>query len=136
MSQNCGAVGVFGLLLSEYDYLQPLVTEIRNFIERKQDELGVMSDEIVETNGFHEEWVPKIVAAFKAHGINVPEECHLFHTGSDTDRPAACETEADDFVLGWGMITSPWHWHESLGVDKWDETFRKAANFHTWVWQG
>jgi hypothetical protein len=106
-----------------------------DFIENKQDECSATLSEILETNGFEDEWVPKIVAAFKAHGINVPEGCNLYHTGSDTDRPAACETEADDFVLGWGMIISPWHWHESLGVQNWDETFRKAADIHTWVWQ-
>lgn len=135
MGQDCGTVGVFGLLLSEYDFLQPLLAEMRDFIEKKQDELGVMSDEIIETNGFHEEWVPKIIDAFKANGIIVPPTCLIHPTGRDDDRPARCETQGDDFVLGWGMLTPPWEW-SGLGVETWDKNFCKVANYHTWVWQG
>jgi hypothetical protein len=108
---------------------------MREFIEKKQNECGATLAEILETNGFEEEWVPKIVDAFKAHGINVPFGAHFVYTGDEDDRPARCETQADDFVLGWGL-SSPWHWHESIGVESWDETFRKVADIHTWVWMG
>jgi len=135
MGQSCGICGIFGLLLSNYDWLTPLVTEIRDAIEKLREDGQRQVDEVMDF-AFEKEWKPKLIAAFKEHGINVPENCGLHDTGTEDDRPARCDTHGDDFVLGFGIITEPWYWHESLGVQRWDETFRKAAGFHTWVWQG
>lgn len=49
----------------------------------------------------HPEVEPKLRRAYGA-----PRAC-LIHTGSEDDRPGCCHTEADVWLLGWGVMAFP-----------------------------
>jgi hypothetical protein len=136
MRQSCGPVCIFGLLVSDYEYMSDIVKEMWDFVEKKQNECSCATEEVVESQNFEDTWIPKIIARFAEHGISARDTCALYYTGSEDTRPARCETPAEDFVLGYGMITDPWLWHDFYDTDFWDRSFKDAATSHTWIWMG
>jgi hypothetical protein len=140
MSMDAGIGGAWGLLLSDqlvegmseagmlsfkslYQELKSYVDNVRNDPETDYTE---DPDNYPEINQFADRFRNLLAD----NGIIVPEGIALYHTGSDDDRPARCSTPHDDWVLGWGVFTSPWKFPEI------HESFRKITSLHSWVWMG
>ena len=134
MGMDCGAGGAYGILLSDSEL--PAVIEIRKKIEKIVTDFPVReSGEAAEFDTPEDypgvkELIEPLKQAFRDNGINVPESADLLWTGSNDDQPARCVTAAEDWVLGFGLLTRP---------DKFpvmDPTFLEASEWHTWVWMG
>jgi hypothetical protein len=132
MGMDAGAAGVFGLYLPQFDQLGDLYTELQSYVklvrngESDEDPDG-------EPDAFDRisEYRERLAAAFAEHyKINVPRSARLLWTGSEDDRPARCDTPAEQWVLGWGLLTKPWDYPEM------DASFRQYAALHEWVWMG
>jgi hypothetical protein len=135
MSTSCGAAGAFGILLSD-------VTEIEGIYNKFKGEVLVLVTEgddietlIRDKDEELEEILTKYQSQFSAllhsvHGLSVPSAATLKYTGIEDDRPADGGTPAEEWVLGFGIYTKPWEYPEML------DTFRTAADYHTWVWVG
>jgi hypothetical protein len=136
MGYDVGAAGAFGLLLSDYaDKLGDLYQKFLDGHEALVEELSDDEDyEECELDDEVQEWaeafVPRFVKAFAKLGIVVPEGVRLHPTGDEDERPGRTETDADDWVLGFGMLKKPWTY------PKMHKSFRQAADWHTWVWGG
>jgi hypothetical protein len=61
MSQSCGSVCVFGLLVSDYEYMSDIVKEMWDFVIKTQEEYACMTEEVVESPNFEDTWLPKII---------------------------------------------------------------------------
>jgi hypothetical protein len=129
MGYDVTAQGAFGLLLSNHaQELSTLQEEFKAAVseaEKRAEEAMDSTEEAREVVA--DEWVDRFVEAFRQAGINVPEEANLFYTGSEDERPGRTDAPAEEWVLGFGMLTMPWDWPEM------DASFRKAAFWHTWV---
>ena len=130
MSTSCGACGAFGILLSGIDV--PAVAEIRT---QMNEIVANYNDEDMEYNSPEE--YPEIIAlldplkqVFLENGITVPEGASIMWTGSEDDRPSRCDTQAEQWVLGFGLFTRPDQFPAM------DATFLDASEWHTWVWLG
>lgn len=137
MGGAAGVCGVFGILLDDrFEELEnEMLAEARAMIDDYETEFNVVYD-VVEDPDFLHRWLPVIVEHFRELGIEIPEGAYLAWSGDRQERPARCETPAECFIVGFGFLLPPWEWQEKLGVDKWPESFRKAARLHTWVWMG
>ena len=130
MSTSAGACGAFGILLRPVEL--PAVVAIREEIEKIAAEYD---DEEMQYNSPEE--YPEIKAfleplklALREGGINVPDGADLMWTGSEDDRPSRCDTQAEQWVLGFGLFTRPDQFPAM------DATFLDASEWHTWVWLG
>lgn len=130
MGYDVGASGMFGILLSEYaEQLGPIYTDLVAAVEQlSAADRSLDRDEVIA--GLGEEWHQKLVARFAEIGIVVPVGAYIDDTGTDDDRPGRTDTPADDLILGFGLFTKPWEYPPM------DESFRKAAAWHSWVWGG
>jgi len=129
---SCGACGAYGISLSEVDL--PGVTEIRKQLEEIEAKFTEAEDVDDSTSP---ENVPEIQAlieplkqAFRAAEITVPDGASLQWTGSDDDRPARCETDPKQWILGFGLFTRPDMYPPM------DPSFIEQSRWHTWVWMG
>jgi len=137
MSTNAGICGFWGILLDQREEpeVKQLVEDINNLVASNQE-----SDDEEIPGGWwcvdeHEdeinkEFFDRTVSVLQRCGIVVPEEACIIHTGSDDDRPCRCETWADQWGIGFGILMNPWEWPEL------HESFKEAGEFHTWVWMG
>lgn len=129
MSTACGANGAFGILLS--DVKGPALGAIRKKLERIEEKYleDVEADSPASMPAVRRLLKP-LRDALSAVGIVVPDGARLLWTGSDDDRPASCDTDAEQWILGFGLFTRP---------DKYppmSQSFIKASRWHTWVWMG
>lgn len=140
MGVDAGAAGAFGLYLPEYGQLEDLYKELQGYVklvrdgESDEDPDGeTEEDPDGEPDNFAQisTYRDRFVAAFAERcKIKVPPGAYLIWTGSDGDRPARCSTPAEEWVLGWGLLTKPWDYPEM------DASFREHAALHDWVWMG
>lgn len=79
------------------------------------------------------EWSHRVRAAFAEMGVEVPSSARLCWTGSSDDRAGECETEPEQWVLGWGLYTRP-RAYPAFGEEH--DLFYEACLFHTWAWAG
>ena len=137
MGIDAGVCGVFGILLDERfeDLTDEMLDEARTMIGAYETEFNVVYD-VVEDPDFSHRWLPVIVERARELGIEIPEEAYLEWSGDWEDRPARCETPAECFLVGFGILLPPWEWQEKFGADKWSESFRKASRWHTWACMG
>jgi hypothetical protein len=132
MSTNAGAAGAFGLYLPQFELLADLYAELQDYVKTAREE---DSDEEAADNPEDLERIPEFqgrfhVALLEKYSIVVPPGAYLMWTGTEDDRPARCDTPSEEWVFGWGLLTKPWDYPEI------DASFRKEAEFHTWVWMG
>lgn len=130
MSTSCGACGAYGILLSGVDL--PAVAEIRAKLEEIRNGYAEDPGDYNSPEDYPEtkELIEPLKKAFRATGINVPEDAGLLWTGSEDDRPAQCETPAEEWVLGFGLFTRP----DMFPVM--DKSFIEKSEWRTWVWMG
>jgi hypothetical protein len=128
MSTSAGIGGAFGLLLSEFPKVAAIYGDLKLVISKALEgnaagDPGEMENalEVIEVRD-------RLVKAFANAGIMVPASAVLLWTGSEADRLARCATPADEWILGYGVFTNPWDYPPM------DESFRKSASFHSWVW--
>jgi hypothetical protein len=128
MSTSAGIGGAFGLLLPEFPQVAAIYGELKLVVNQALDQ--EMAADPGELEGALEvlQIRDRLIEAFSADGIIVPASAALLWTGSDADRLAHCATPADEWVLGLGVFTNPWDYPPM------DESFRKSASFHSWVW--
>lgn len=143
MSQDAGAAGAFGLLLSEYpavadvyeEWKQYLLTikALESFEEDDEPKEGLDSNDLDDStkNPRLNEFAGLFKEAFAKHNILVPEAATLLYTDTEDTRPARCATPSEDWILGFGLFTKPWDYPIEM-----HESFRNLAEFHTWVWMG
>lgn len=130
MGYDVGAAGAFGILLSGSES-EKLAETVRMLFDRavemrEEDDFDIEQFE----DRVHDEFIVQLLRDYNDAGIVIPVGARLIYTGSEDDRPGRTDTPADQWILGFGMLTNPWHWPEM------HESFRKAASFHTWVWGG
>jgi hypothetical protein len=128
MSTSAGIGGAFGLLLSEFPRVAAIYGDLKLFVNQALDH--EIAAEPGELEGAPEvlQIRDRLIGAFAEDGIHVPASAALLWTGSDADRLARCETPADEWILGFGVFTSPWDYPPM------DASFRTSASFHSWVW--
>jgi len=128
MSSSAVIGGAFGLLLPEFPKVAAIYGDLKLAVDK------ALEDERAEDPGKMES-APEVlkirdrlIESFAEDGIIVPASAALLWTGSEADRLARCATPADDWILGYGVFTNPWDYPPM------DESFRKNASFHSWVW--
>jgi hypothetical protein len=128
MSSSAGIGGAFGLLLSEFPKVAAIYGDLKLFVDQALDR--EVAAEPGDLEGVPEalQIRDRLIGAFAEDGILVPASAALFWTGSEADRLAHCATQADEWILGFDVFTSPWDYPPM------DESFRKSASFHSWVW--
>lgn len=119
MSYSVGAAGAFGILLTSEEF-QDIVEKMREAHQSAE-----MSGE-EEPNEAIQKFLKPVIELL--NGVIVPAGAELHYTGDDDERPGGCATDADEFVLGFGLYTMPWQYGEI------HESFRTRACWHTWVW--
>lgn len=133
MSTSVGASGAFGLLVHDYEELDPLVKEFVAELEALQE-----NDEDDDGNGFNgdkyapvtRKYTKKFVKEFAKLGIVCPPRIDLHWTADEDSRPGVTQVDADCWILGYGIFMKPWKWPPM------DKSFKKAAKFYNWVWAG
>jgi len=126
MSMDVGCSGFFGVLLGGFPELQPILDRIdKRLGEEWHDEYDSEPEDLVEA-----EFGDEIRAALTKSGIVPPEGASIFYSGTDDDRPGRCSTPSEEFGLGHGIFTQPWKYPAM------DDSWKKIADFHTWVWGG
>jgi hypothetical protein len=132
MGVDAGAAGAFGLYLPQFNQLQDLYEELQDYVKQVRD--GESEDhrngdpsDFGEISTYRDRFT---VAFVERCGIQVPAGVSLIWTGSENERPARCSTPAEQWVLGWGLLTRPWEYPEMHA------SFREHAAFHEWVWMG
>ena len=133
MPTSCGASGAYGVLLTDFPAMAAIYAELKTFVAARLAELDEAMDTVAPNEFKADELRPfceRLIKAFAEDGVIVSESATLHWTGSEDDRPAQCETAADEWVLGWGMFLDPWKYPEM------DASFRSKAAYHTWVWMG
>jgi hypothetical protein len=132
MSTSAGACGAFGILLGPYS---PEIVALREQLDAVVTAYDNQDGEPDDRNS-PEEFPEAVViqgalkVAFAAAGIIVPESAVLHWTGSDDDRPARCDADPNQWVLGFGLFTRPDQYPAM------DPTFLANAQWNTWVWMG
>jgi hypothetical protein len=128
MSSSAGIGGAFGLLLSEFPSVAAIYGDLKLYVNQALDR--EVAAEPGELEGAMEvlQIRDRLIGAFAEDRIHVPASAALLWTGSEADRLAHCETPADEWILGFGVFTKPWDYPPM------DESFRKSASFHSWVW--
>jgi hypothetical protein len=128
MSSSAGIGGAFGLLLSEFSSVAAIYGDLKLYVNQALDR--EVAAEPGELEGAMEvlQIRDRLIGAFAEDRIHVPASAALLWTGSEADRLAHCETPADEWILGFGVFTKPWDYPPM------DESFRKSASFHSWVW--
>ena len=128
MSTSAGIGGAFGLLLPKFPKVAAIYGELKLVVNQALDR--EVAAEPGELEGAMEvlQIRDRLIGAFAKDGILVPASAALLWTGSEADRLAHCATPADEWVLGLGVFTNPWDYPPM------DESFRKSASFHSWVW--
>ena len=132
MSTSVGICGVYGVLL-DGDIANEMVEALQEWAVAHPDcnELDIYEHVIK-----NKRWAVRVREMLIVEGIKVPNRALLHWTGSGESRPAGrCETETDAFILGYGIYTKPCDWADEFNASAWDDTWRKAAFLHTWVWQ-
>lgn len=132
MSQSAGACGAFGLLLSQFRFADDLVQKLRVYVEESLELEDPDGYEGLTTNDIDvSSFVPRFLALFAENGIVVPADRIGLHWSDDCyTRPGRTDTREDEWILGWGLFTTPWEYPVM------DESFRAAAAWHTWAWVG
>jgi hypothetical protein len=132
MSTDAGAAGAYGILLSTVEDI-PAVAVICKQLE----EIAKREDKDGDREFNEPDAVPEVTAqlgpliqAFAEAGVIVPTGASLIWTGSEDERPARCETEAEAFVLGFGLMTRPDQYPPM------PKEFLERSEWHTWVWMG
>ena len=137
MSQDCGASGAFGLLLSEYqDRRGPVGELVRAFVAAAYPVAQLHEEDPADADGdvararrrLTQRFMPRFRRVFAAAGIPLPRGACFCYTDGDDSRPGRTETPAGDWVLGFGLFRAPWTWPEMA------PGFRRHARWHTWVW--
>ena len=137
MGMDCGVSGAFGLLLSNCAGKKPierLTDELIDALVHWEEEEGPAGYSLDHAEAYEQiagRFVERFIQAFKEMGIIIPKGAGLHWTGSGDDRPARCDAPANDWVLGFGLLTRPWNYPRTF-----HKSFREAATFHTWVWMG
>ena len=128
MSTSAGIGGAFGLLLPKFPKVAAIYGELKLVVNQALDR--EVAAEPGELEGAMEvlQIRDRLIGAFAKDGILVPASAALLWTGSEADRLAHCATPADEWVLGLGVFANPWDYPPM------DESFRKSASFHSWVW--
>ena len=132
MGYDVSVCAAFSVMLSEH--ASKLGGVYEEFIKKLGEPMTDKTEEAQEVWGDEkrervaEEYTPKFIEAFKRIGILVPEpETMLFYTGTDDERPGRTDTDSEEWILGFGLLTQPWnypHIHNS---------FKKVAQWYTWV---
>jgi hypothetical protein len=130
MSQDCGASGAYGILLSASEN-----PEILALSKRLDEALAGMDPEAYVA----EEDLPEVVAigaelveTLRRIGIEPPAAAALMWTGSEDDRPARCSTPAESWVFGFGLFS----YHSPNEYPPMSDAFKAASQWHTWCWVG
>ena len=132
MGVDAGAAGAFGLYLPQFKHLQDVYKELQDYVKQvrdaeSEDHPRRDPEDFSEISTYRDRLIAALVARY---GIQVPPGAHLIWTGSEDERPARCTTPAEQWVLGWGLLTRPWEYPNL------DASFRNHAGFHDWVWMG
>ena len=126
MAMEAGACGVYGILMR--DAAEKEIVEVyEEFLEKATDVNGPDSFNDITVQGWYSELYTRLVTAFSRSGVAIPEGACLMYTGVEDDRPGRCDTPAREWVLGFGLFTKPDEYPEM------HQTFKKIANWHTWV---
>ncbi len=130
MSTSCGVCGAYGILLS---------TANLSAVEKIQAKLEVLGRQFTDDPGDYNspEDNPKVAKLLKPlkralleAGIIVPKGARLFWSGTDDERPARCDTSGGEWIIGFGLLTTP-HMYPVM-----DKSFIEKSQWHTWVWLG
>jgi hypothetical protein len=127
LSTSAGACGAYGILLSD-----SLDIDVAGIFERlkvavKTFDPGINDGDeefVDEVKGLAEE----LADTLHLQEIVLPDGASLVWTGSEDDRPAQCDTPAEDWVFGLDLFVDP------AAYPKIDPSFAKLAALHTWVW--
>lgn len=103
----------YGVLLENDDAEKVLST-----ILKSTDEFDAELDEINNGSNLLRDLQKKYQA---------PENSVLMHTGYDDDRPGRCQTDAEEFILGFGVYDFP-----DIEIQMSDH-YRSQAEWHSWV---
>jgi hypothetical protein len=137
MSQSCGVAGAYGIPLANIEQKDfPEVFELREKLRQYLDD-GDKNGTWMDKGFNSPDQDPKVkrfrkqfIAAFQLRKVNVPSGVLLHHTGDEDDRPAKGCDPADEWVLGFGLFTTPGSY------PKMARSFTRLAVWYTWVWMG
>ena len=100
----------------------------------KLEEAICAANEDPDNDDNHPEYILVLVRAMHPelwHAVreeaSAPDDADLFYTDSEDDRPGRCDTEAEIWLLGYGLAAFP------RDVP---DAFRAKADWHTWVTAG
>jgi len=129
VSMEAGACVAYGILMCDVTHKEPVVV-YEEFLEKAANAKKADAFDDITTHDWYPELYARLVEAFALNRLVVPDAACLLYTGTEDDRPARCETPAGEWVLGFGLLQDP----DQYPVM--DESFKKEARWHTWVWMG
>ncbi len=126
MSTSYFADAVYGVLPAGpiFDRFVNLFEQF--LLEAEQETSDLASEErmnqlAAQVLGAHPDLALELKEQYRA-----PQDCRLFWTGDEDDRPGRCQTETEIWIYGLGLPAMP--------VDEKISTrFRDEAEWHTWV---
>lgn len=129
MGYNLGCCGVWGVILGDEHVGSDLRLYVRGLMEyhgdpEKLDDGNVRAKETFELAAMH------VAKKMSERGIVAPAGCTLHYTGDQEDCPGCCGVDPDTILFGIGMMKPPWEWPNV------DDSWKKVATLHTWVWGG
>ena len=106
-----------------------LAQEFRVAMEKAAKDLGTDdSEELSEhLHAAAKPWVKTFAETMKIVGVKVPVGSELIWTGTEDARIGEDATEADEWILGRGLLLPPWK-HPPVHT-----SFRRIAEWHLWV---
>jgi len=132
MGFEVGCSGGFGILIYQEDNaaICKLYAKFKlAFEEAKEKDYGKINGyELIEL--FKRQWIKRFIAAFAKTGVVIPEGAQLIYTEDDDSRPGRTATPSYEWIIGFGLFMSPFDYPQA------DESFKKKADWHTWVWGG
>jgi len=127
MGYDVSACAVFGILIDE-EVAERLGQPWEDFLAATAQSHDFHdSDDFIYPDEAAEPFTAGIIKALDSMGIVVPEESHLFHTGTQDERPGRTETDANQWIIGIGLLDKPWQFPRCYA------SFQDLARWHTWV---
>lgn len=145
MGYDVGCAGAFGLLVSDHHALEEILDTLAQKIDAYGETIDEDEDFVLDEQGnriedsedyemYRDRVADRAVSdmrtALYVDGIVVPNGVGMYYSGTEDERPGRTDTQAEQWVLGFGLFTAPWDYPPM------HESFRRAADWHTWVWGG
>lgn len=128
MSTSAGGCGAYGLLLSDFPEVAPILEELKAAVEALDPDKEEFTDDF-EHSDAAKEFARRFREALSANlGVEIPVEFGLLWTNED--HPAECDVDENEWILGMGIFTNPWNWPAI------PEALREKAKFYNWAWIG